>query len=198
MTGTHNGTRVIVTAAAAGIGKAIAEAFAGAGARVHVCDVDVAGLDALHRTHRNCFKLPNLIVLAITRKAHLCRDIYLVPISHALDHLADHPLAVAAEVEMCRVEMVETEIEGLAQKVGVVRVHDPEAHQGNLQTGLPERPIYRFAPGLDGVRRTAFRARCDGCFENCRFPPPRCESGPRWGRARRPGDRGSRGACRPG
>ncbi len=47
MTRSHAGTRVIVTAAAAGIGKAIAEAFADAGARVHVCDVDLAGLDAL-------------------------------------------------------------------------------------------------------------------------------------------------------
>ena len=34
------GQRVIVTAAASGIGRAIAEAFLGAGARVHVCDVD--------------------------------------------------------------------------------------------------------------------------------------------------------------
>ncbi len=32
--------RVIVTAAAGGIGKAIAQAFLGAGARVHICDVD--------------------------------------------------------------------------------------------------------------------------------------------------------------
>ena len=32
--------RVIITAAAAGIGRAIAEAFARQGARVHVCDVD--------------------------------------------------------------------------------------------------------------------------------------------------------------
>ena len=34
------GKRVLVTAGAAGIGQVIAEAFAGAGARVHVCDVD--------------------------------------------------------------------------------------------------------------------------------------------------------------
>lgn len=34
------GQRVIVTAAASGIGRAIAEAFLGAGARVHACDVD--------------------------------------------------------------------------------------------------------------------------------------------------------------
>jgi len=51
MSAAHEGRRVIVTAAASGIGRAIAEAFAEAGARVHVCDVDVAGLDALHRSH---------------------------------------------------------------------------------------------------------------------------------------------------
>jgi NAD(P)-dependent dehydrogenase (short-subunit alcohol dehydrogenase family) len=39
--------RVIVTAAASGIGKAIAEAFDDAGAVVHVCDVDKEGLAAL-------------------------------------------------------------------------------------------------------------------------------------------------------
>ncbi len=39
--------RVIVTAGANGIGLAIARAFAGEGARVHVCDVDQAALAAL-------------------------------------------------------------------------------------------------------------------------------------------------------
>ena len=39
--------RVVVTAAASGIGKAIAEAFDDAGAKVHVCDVDKDGLAAL-------------------------------------------------------------------------------------------------------------------------------------------------------
>lgn len=34
--------RVIVTAAGSGIGREVAEAFAGAGARVHICDVDAA------------------------------------------------------------------------------------------------------------------------------------------------------------
>ncbi len=37
-------TRVIITAGAAGIGRATARAFHAAGARVHVCDVDTAGL----------------------------------------------------------------------------------------------------------------------------------------------------------
>ncbi|SNT42855.1 NAD(P)-dependent dehydrogenase, short-chain alcohol dehydrogenase family [Tardiphaga sp. OK246] len=41
------GLRVIVTAGANGIGLAIARAFAGEGARVHVCDVDQAALAAL-------------------------------------------------------------------------------------------------------------------------------------------------------
>ncbi len=39
--------RVVVTAGAAGIGRAIAEAFYQAGARVHVCDVDANGLNDL-------------------------------------------------------------------------------------------------------------------------------------------------------
>jgi NAD(P)-dependent dehydrogenase (short-subunit alcohol dehydrogenase family) len=38
--------RVIITAAATGIGRVTAEAFLTAGARVHVCDVDEAGLTA--------------------------------------------------------------------------------------------------------------------------------------------------------
>jgi NAD(P)-dependent dehydrogenase (short-subunit alcohol dehydrogenase family) len=39
--------RVVITAAAAGIGRATAEAFLAAGARLHVCDVDAKGLAAL-------------------------------------------------------------------------------------------------------------------------------------------------------
>jgi NAD(P)-dependent dehydrogenase (short-subunit alcohol dehydrogenase family) len=39
------GLRVLVTAGASGIGRAIAEAFAAAGARVGLCDMDAAALD---------------------------------------------------------------------------------------------------------------------------------------------------------
>ena len=40
-----DGLRVLVTAGAAGIGRATAEAFIEAGARVHVCDIDPAALE---------------------------------------------------------------------------------------------------------------------------------------------------------
>jgi NAD(P)-dependent dehydrogenase (short-subunit alcohol dehydrogenase family) len=45
--------RVLVTAGANGIGLAIARAFAGEGARVHVCDVDQAALAALATSDPN-------------------------------------------------------------------------------------------------------------------------------------------------
>ena len=42
-----NGLRVLVTAGAAGIGRAIAQTFVDNGARVHVCDVDERALNGL-------------------------------------------------------------------------------------------------------------------------------------------------------
>jgi NAD(P)-dependent dehydrogenase (short-subunit alcohol dehydrogenase family) len=44
------GARVLITAGASGIGLATARAFAQQGARVHICDVDDAALDALGTT----------------------------------------------------------------------------------------------------------------------------------------------------
>ena len=44
------GLRVLVTAGAAGIGREVARAFAGEGAKVHVCDVDAKALRALARS----------------------------------------------------------------------------------------------------------------------------------------------------
>ena len=49
MTGSAAGLRVIITAGAAGIGRAFAETFVGAGAKVFVCDIDAAALDAMKR-----------------------------------------------------------------------------------------------------------------------------------------------------
>ncbi len=43
--------RVLVTAGAGGIGRAIADAFIGRGDRVYVCDVAQAALDDFHRQH---------------------------------------------------------------------------------------------------------------------------------------------------
>jgi NAD(P)-dependent dehydrogenase (short-subunit alcohol dehydrogenase family) len=43
------GLRVLVTAGAAGIGRAIAQTFVDHGARVHVCDVDTTALEAAKR-----------------------------------------------------------------------------------------------------------------------------------------------------
>ena len=44
-----NGLRVLVTAGAAGIGRAIARTFEAHGARVHICDVDEAALSAFRK-----------------------------------------------------------------------------------------------------------------------------------------------------
>ena len=46
-----DGARALVTAGAAGIGRATAVALREAGAQVYVCDVDQLALDALHRDH---------------------------------------------------------------------------------------------------------------------------------------------------
>ncbi|GAB5375969.1 MAG: SDR family oxidoreductase [Acuticoccus sp.] len=45
------GLRVLVTAGASGIGAVIARAFLDAGARVHICDIDAAGLAAFAAEH---------------------------------------------------------------------------------------------------------------------------------------------------
>ena len=42
-----NGQRVLITAGAAGIGRAMAESFAAQGARVAVCDVDTEACEAM-------------------------------------------------------------------------------------------------------------------------------------------------------
>ena len=51
MNTTAQGLRVLITAGAAGIGKAFAETFADAGAKVFVCDVDKAALEAFRAAH---------------------------------------------------------------------------------------------------------------------------------------------------
>jgi NAD(P)-dependent dehydrogenase (short-subunit alcohol dehydrogenase family) len=45
------GLKVLVTAGAAGIGKAIAETFAAHGARVHICDIDDRALSDFQKQH---------------------------------------------------------------------------------------------------------------------------------------------------
>lgn len=45
------GLRVLVTAGAAGIGRAIADAFDGVGAKIHVCDVSEDALNACKNAH---------------------------------------------------------------------------------------------------------------------------------------------------
>jgi len=45
------GLRVLVTAAAAGIGREIAERLAAAGARIHVCDIDANALEGCQKAH---------------------------------------------------------------------------------------------------------------------------------------------------
>ena len=43
--------RVLITAGAAGIGRTMAAAFASAGARVHICDIDTAALESFRAAH---------------------------------------------------------------------------------------------------------------------------------------------------
>lgn len=49
--GIEKGLRVLITAGAAGIGRAIADAFEGAGAKIHVCDISQDALDACKQDH---------------------------------------------------------------------------------------------------------------------------------------------------
>jgi NAD(P)-dependent dehydrogenase (short-subunit alcohol dehydrogenase family) len=49
--GIKPGLRVLITAGAAGIGRAIGDTFDSIGARIHVCDVSQAALDACKKDH---------------------------------------------------------------------------------------------------------------------------------------------------
>ena len=51
MNASARGLRVLVTAGASGIGRAIAETFAGAGARIFICDIDRKALAAFGGAH---------------------------------------------------------------------------------------------------------------------------------------------------
>ncbi len=50
----HKGLRVLVTAGASGIGRAIADLLIARGARVHICDVSDDLLDDFRAAHPNC------------------------------------------------------------------------------------------------------------------------------------------------
>ena len=50
---TENSLRVLVTAGASGIGRVLAEKFAEAGARVHICDISVSALREASHIHPN-------------------------------------------------------------------------------------------------------------------------------------------------
>ena len=47
---THHNQRVLITAAASGIGLVMADAFMAAGARVYICDADAAALQSALET----------------------------------------------------------------------------------------------------------------------------------------------------
>ena len=49
--GLEPGLRVLVTAGASGIGRVIAETFASAGARIHICDISPEALSECSETH---------------------------------------------------------------------------------------------------------------------------------------------------
>ena len=59
-----DGLRVLVTAGAAGIGRAIAETFADHGAQVHICDIDEAALAQCHRALKATQTLADVAKLA--------------------------------------------------------------------------------------------------------------------------------------
>jgi len=59
-----DGLRVLVTAGAAGIGRAIAETFADHGAQVHICDIDEGALAECHRALKATQTLADVARLA--------------------------------------------------------------------------------------------------------------------------------------
>jgi hypothetical protein len=80
-------------------------------------------------------------VVAIAGEVHLGGDGDRIPVAALLDDFADHLLALATQVAVGGVEVVETEVEGPVEELGVVGVHHPEADQRDLQTRSPEDPV---------------------------------------------------------
>mgnify|MGYP006342106719 CR=1 FL=1 len=75
---THNGQRVLVTAGAGGIGRAIVRAFAEQGARVHACDIDEAALTALRAEVEASLRKVDSLVNDLNRKWPFSRDAEIV------------------------------------------------------------------------------------------------------------------------
>src|SRR5690349_8528651 len=127
-----DGQRVLVTAGASGIGRAIAEALAEAGARVHICDVDGPALDDFRRDLPE-LGATNADVSSVAAVDQLFREVQTR--LGGLDVLVNNA--------------------GLAGPTGPVEEIDPAAWRGCLEVGLTGQFLCarRAVPLLKGAGR---------------------------------------------